>query len=57
LGAMILTWFIILHVPRIIVSPVADIGGEITSAFIAFAYSGIAFAISGTNKKKEKDLV
>ena len=52
LGTMIFIWFIILHTPRVIVSPVADIGGEIASAFIALAYSGIAFVISGTNKKK-----
>jgi uncharacterized membrane protein len=53
LGVMIFTWFIILHIPRIIVSPVADIGGEITSAFIALAYSGIAFVIAGVVKKKD----
>jgi uncharacterized membrane protein len=58
LGAMIFTWFIILHIPRIIISPVTDIGDEMTSAFIALAYSGIAFVISGSKKKeKEKDLV
>ena len=56
LGAMIFTWFIILHVPRVIVSPVADIGGEIASALLALAYSGIAFVIAGTTKKKEKNL-
>jgi uncharacterized membrane protein len=57
LGSMIFIWFIILHVPRVIVSPVADIGDEVTSAFIALAYSGIAFVIAGTNKKKKKSLV
>ena len=51
LGSMILTWFIILHIPRIIVSPVAYLGSEIASAFLAFAYSGIAFVIAGTAKK------
>ncbi len=51
LGSMILTWFIILHIPRIIVSPVAYLGSEIASAFLAFAYSGIAFVIAGTTKK------
>jgi uncharacterized membrane protein len=47
LGAMILIWVIILHIPRVITSPVADLGGEITSAFIALAYGGIAFVIAG----------
>ena len=51
LGAMILSWFIMLHIPRIIVSPVMYLGSEITSAFIAFAYGGIAWVISGTAKK------
>jgi len=51
LGAMIFTWFIILHIPRVIVSPVAYLGSEIASAFIALAYSGIAFVIAGASKK------
>jgi hypothetical protein len=50
LGAMIFSWFIMLHIPRIVVSPVAYLGGEITSAFIALAYSGIAFVIAGQKK-------
>jgi hypothetical protein len=53
LGLMILTWFIILHVPRIIASPVAYMGSEVASAFLALAYSGIAFVIAGTTKKSE----
>ena len=52
LGAMIFTWFIILHIPRIIVSPVANMGSEVTSAFLALAYSGIAFVIAGATKKQ-----
>jgi uncharacterized membrane protein len=55
LGTMIFIWFIILHTPRIIASPIADLGSEITSAFIALAYSGIAFVISGAAKMKEKN--
>ena len=47
LGTMILIWFIILHIPRVIVSPVAYLGSEIASAFLALAYSGIAFVIAG----------
>jgi uncharacterized membrane protein len=48
LGAMVFTWFVILHIPRIIVSPVPYLGSEITSAMLALAYSGIAFVIAGT---------
>ncbi|HEY5744780.1 MAG TPA: hypothetical protein VIU12_01780 [Chryseolinea sp.] len=51
LGSMILTWFVILHIPRIVVSPLPYLGSEITSAGIALAYSGIAFVIAGTTKK------
>jgi uncharacterized membrane protein len=47
LGAMIFTWFVILHLPRIIDSPGPYLGSEVTSAFIALAYSGIAFVIAG----------
>jgi len=47
LGTMIFTWFIILHIPRVMASPVGDMGDEATSAFIALAYSGIAFVIAG----------
>jgi uncharacterized membrane protein YphA (DoxX/SURF4 family) len=46
LGAMILTWFIILHIPRIVVSPLPYLASEITSAGIALAYCGIAFIIA-----------
>jgi uncharacterized membrane protein YphA (DoxX/SURF4 family) len=53
LGIMIFTWFIILHIPRIIASPPAYVGSEITSAFIALAYSGIAFVIAGAAKKQK----
>ena len=47
LGAMILIWVIILHVPRVIASPFAYMGGEVVSAFLALAYCGIAFVIAG----------
>jgi len=52
LGAMIFIWLIVLHVPRVIASPVAYLGSEVTSAFIALAYSGIAFVIAAITKKK-----
>lgn len=51
LGTMIFIWFIILHIPRVIASPFAYIGSEVTSAFLALAYSGIAFVFAGATKK------
>ena len=51
LGTMIFIWFIILHIPRVINSPITDLDGEVTSAFLALAYSGIAFVIAGDAKK------
>ena len=47
LGIMIFLWFVMLHVPRVIVSPDKYVGSEIASAFLALAYSGIAFVIAG----------
>jgi len=52
LGIMIFIWFVILHMPRVVVSPAADLGSEVTSAFIALAYSGIAFVIAGAHNRK-----
>ncbi|HMI64090.1 MAG TPA: hypothetical protein VK518_24405 [Puia sp.] len=43
LGTMIFIWFIILHIPKAISAPIADKGGEVSSAFLALAYCGIAF--------------
>jgi uncharacterized membrane protein len=47
LGGMIFIWFIILHIPKVIAAPAGDMGGELTSAFLALAYCGIAFVIAG----------
>jgi uncharacterized membrane protein YphA (DoxX/SURF4 family) len=52
LGTMIFIWFIIIHVPGVIASSSADLEGQVTSAFLALAYSGIAFVIAGAAKKK-----
>lgn len=52
LGTMIFIWFIIIHIPGVISSPSADMEGEVTSAFLALAYSGIALVIAGVAKKK-----
>src|SRR6185295_9132213 len=52
LGTMIFIWFIILHIPKAIASPFADMGSEVTSAFLALAYSGIASVIAGSIKNK-----
>jgi hypothetical protein len=51
LGTMIFIWFISLHIPRVITSPFADMGGEVTSAILALAYSGTAFVIAGAATK------
>jgi len=52
LGIMIFIWFAILHIPRVVFSPSADLGSEIASACLALAYSGIAFVIAGGATKK-----
>jgi uncharacterized membrane protein len=46
LGIMIFLWFICLHIPRAITSPLTDNGNEVTSAFSALAFGGIAFVIA-----------
>ena len=51
LGVMIFTWFVILHTPKVIAAAPADRTGELSSAFLALAYCGIAFVIAGTTKK------
>lgn len=48
LGAMIFIWVIILHIPKAMASSFDDSGGEVTSAFLALAYCGIAFVIAGS---------
>ena len=50
LGIMIFLWFVLLHIPRIVAAAPADLPDEITSAFLALAYSGIAFVIAGIAK-------
>jgi uncharacterized membrane protein YphA (DoxX/SURF4 family) len=49
LGTMIFIWVIILHIPKAIGDSMA--GGEVSSAFLALAYCGIAFVIAGDIKK------
>jgi uncharacterized membrane protein YphA (DoxX/SURF4 family) len=46
LGSMILSWVIIVHIPKMMAAPFAQNEGEVTSGFIALAYSGIAFIIA-----------
>jgi len=48
LGTMILIWVIILHIPNAVASSIADKDGEVSSAFLALAYCGIAFVIAGS---------
>lgn len=56
LGAMIFTWVVILHIPKAVGAPMADNEGEITSAFLALAYCGIAFAIAAYPCRPTKSL-
>lgn len=44
LGVMFLTWFLILHLPRVFAAP--HNGNEWTSAFVALAMSGAAFLLA-----------
>jgi uncharacterized membrane protein len=46
LGTMIFIWFIILHIPDVIASSPVELGDKVSSAFLALAYSGIAFVIA-----------
>lgn len=55
LGAMILVWFVSLHIPKIFTAIPADRPGEITSAFLALAYSGTAFIIAGNASAKHSN--
>jgi len=52
LGAMLFIWFVILHIPRAIADPYIDKGNEVTSVFEALAFSGVAFLIACTPKRK-----
>ena len=54
LGLMIFIWFVLLHVPRAIANPFAGKGNEVTSAFTALAFSGIALVIAGGRYTKNK---
>ncbi|PWU04769.1 MAG: hypothetical protein C5B52_00785 [Bacteroidetes bacterium] len=51
LGSMIFTWFVILHIPKVIdAAPGGERVGETTSALLALAYCGTAFVIAGMMK-------
>jgi uncharacterized membrane protein YphA (DoxX/SURF4 family) len=52
LGLMIFLWFIFLHIPGAVSSPLTDNGNEVTSAFSALAFSGIAFVIANEPSSK-----
>ena len=52
LGAMILIWFLVLHIPRAIIDPYSGNGNEWTSVFESLGFSGIAFLIA-SNLSKE----
>jgi uncharacterized membrane protein YphA (DoxX/SURF4 family) len=52
LGIMILIWVIILHIPKATGAPLANNEGEVTSAFLALSYCGIAFVIAGGDVRR-----
>jgi len=52
LGIMIFIWVVILHIPYALSAPLARNEGEVTSAFLALAYCGIAFAIARVNSTR-----
>lgn len=53
LGAIVLIWFITLHIPRAIADPVSGNGNEIVSVFESLAFSGIAFLIAANASTKK----
>jgi len=53
LGLMIFIWVVSLHIPKVINAASPDERtGEITSAFLALAYCGIALVVAGNAKEK-----
>jgi len=48
LGIMLFLWFILLHIPGAWAHPYTAEGNEVTAAFTALAFSGIAFVIAGS---------
>jgi uncharacterized membrane protein YphA (DoxX/SURF4 family) len=44
LGVMFVLWFVLLHLPRVIAHP--PNGDELTSAFVALAFSGASFLMA-----------
>lgn len=54
LSLMLFLWVILLHIPRSIAQPFIDNGNEITSAFEALAFSGIALGIACLYKAVNK---
>ncbi len=53
-GIMLFLWVIMLHIPRAIADPHSGSGNEWTSVFEAFAFSGIAFILSGKKSQAGK---
>ncbi len=54
LGTMIFLWFVLLHIPRAIADPFIGKGNEVTSAFEALGFSGIAFVLAYSVGRREK---
>lgn len=54
LGIMIFLWFMLLHIPRAIADPHSGNGNEVTSAFEALGFSGIAFLLAAVSRQTKK---
>jgi uncharacterized membrane protein len=52
LGAMIFSWFIVLHIPRALADPRSGKGNEWASVFESLAFAGIGFILSQTLPRK-----
>jgi hypothetical protein len=53
-GLMIVSWVVLLHVPRAIAAPEDQLRNEWTAVFEALAMSGIAFVLAGAEAGRAK---
>lgn len=57
LGAMILLWFFMVHIPRAIAMPFEADGNEVTAAFSALAFCGTACIIANATTRRPRQAV
>ncbi|MDE1177063.1 MAG: hypothetical protein PW789_10725 [Edaphobacter sp.] len=51
-GAMLLLWVLMLHIPRAIADPYTHVGNEWASVFEALAFSGMAFMLAALQERE-----